>query len=518
MFKILITLAFIMEKTKRKSLTIQQKLEILKEVDNGTKIKELSVRYGVHKSTISKIKKNKENLETYVSSSYQIPKKVLRMKRSKFPEVERTLYSWFLQQRNLKNPVSNGILQLKAKEINAEMGLNNNFLCSDGWLSRFKKRHGIRILTISGEKLSCDDAQISIFCEKFKQIVQENNYLPEQIYNCDETGLVYKGLPNKTNVVRDERSAPGRKAQKERVTLMPCVNATGNHKLQLIMIGKAARPRCFKNITIPLHYRASRHAWQTTLLFREWFTDQYIPEVTAHLNSKNLPVKALLLMDNASCHGTNISMPETENFKILYLPPNMTPYLQPLDQNIIKSFKSRYRKRLLTTLASRNDDVFLALRSINLKDVAYMAVESWNEVPKSVVINAFKHLFSSPEEIMLNLPFNHFDEDDDLPIATLFNSLLPENNASFTDIMEWAAGENENNHVYDLNSATDCVNENECEEECLQIINTPVQLNINIVIDSFNLAIEWSESVNLPVQDLLLLRRIREKAVLEKFK
>ena len=54
------------------------------------------------------------------------------------------------------------------------------------------------------------------------------------------------------------------------------------------------------------------------------------------------------------------------NIKISFLPPNKTSYLQPLDQQIIKSLKIRYRKYLSTILACRGEDTFDALNSITL--------------------------------------------------------------------------------------------------------------------------------------------------------
>ena len=56
-----------------------------------------------------------------------------------------------------------------------------------------------------------------------------------------------------------EKEAPGVKSSKDRVTLLGCVNATGQHKLQLVLIGKYKKPRCFKNINmsaLPVHYTA----------------------------------------------------------------------------------------------------------------------------------------------------------------------------------------------------------------------------------------------------------------------
>ena len=57
------------------------------------------------------------------------------------------------------------------------------------------------------------------------------------LYNADETGLIYKNLNSKTLVSNLEKSAPGRKTSKERITLMGCINATGQHKLPLMIIG-----------------------------------------------------------------------------------------------------------------------------------------------------------------------------------------------------------------------------------------------------------------------------------------
>lgn len=501
-----------MDKAKRVSLTIEQKLSILAKLEEGTKPRVQCAEYGISPSTISKIKHNKDNLEEFASSSFEALNKRRHIKKPSNPDLEGSLYEWFIRQRELKNVVSDAALQNKARELFADSGQETtNFIASDGWLTKFKRRYGIRILSVSGESLSCDETQVAIFVQKLQEVLLANNYLPEQVYNCDETGLFYKGLPKTTNVHFKEKSAPGRKMQKQRVTIMPCVNATGNHKLPLMLIGKSERPRCFKNVNIPLHYKASKNAWQTRDLFSDWYINQFVPQVTEHLWSKNLPVKALLLVDNATCHGTELSVPQTENFKIMYFPPNMTPLLQPLDQHVIKSFKTTYRKLLLMLLASRNEDTFAALKSINLKDVSFTAVEAWNAIPKSVIINAFKHLFSCREELELNLPVQHFDETDDLSLASLFNSIF-KSQLEESDIMEWASGKSDR-----------CTTNQDCEDESHDNIEQqqeeePSTHNINEVINALNIATEWSEEAKLPINEILLLRRIRNKAVVEKFK
>ena len=55
----------------------------------------------------------------------------------------------------------------------------------------------------------------------------------DQIFNCDETGLDFRLLPDKTHTATIETSADGRKKSKERVTINACSNASGTIKLPL---------------------------------------------------------------------------------------------------------------------------------------------------------------------------------------------------------------------------------------------------------------------------------------------
>jgi len=97
--------------------------------------------------------------------------------------------------------------------------------------------------------------------------VKAHGLTPHQVYYADETGLFYRLLPSKTYVHREERAAPGLKVSKERVTIMPCSNASGTHKLPLLLIGKSNKPRIFKIASLPLSYRNQSKAWMTGALF-----------------------------------------------------------------------------------------------------------------------------------------------------------------------------------------------------------------------------------------------------------
>lgn len=166
----------------------------------------------------------------------------------------------------------------------------------------------------------------------------------EQVYNADESAAFWRALPDTTWVHRQEKSAPGRKISKDRITFMPCSNAAGTHKLPLLVVGKAANPRSLKNFTLPVVYKATSKGWMTRPLFMEWFKKCFIPKVKIFLTEVNRPLKALLLVDNAPSHPLMEEINFDSNFRVMFLPPNCTAILQPMDQNLIQNKKGRIQK------------------------------------------------------------------------------------------------------------------------------------------------------------------------------
>jgi hypothetical protein len=71
---------------------------------------------------------------------------------------------------------------------------------------------------------------------------------PKNIYNVDRTGLFFRPLPIKSLLVKGEKCTGG-KMSKERLTVLLCGNMAGEMEKPLV-IGKAVKPRCFKNLKI----------------------------------------------------------------------------------------------------------------------------------------------------------------------------------------------------------------------------------------------------------------------------
>lgn len=130
------------------------------------------------------------------------------------------LFEWFLNQRERNTPINGPLIKAKAKDIFAKVypeRSEKDFNTSNGWLQKFRRRHGMRYLKICGEILSSDTSAISTFIHEFRGKMEKMQLTKEQVYNADESGLYYRLLPDRTYVAASEKTAPGRKIEKQRI-------------------------------------------------------------------------------------------------------------------------------------------------------------------------------------------------------------------------------------------------------------------------------------------------------------
>lgn len=429
------------------------------------------------------------------------------------------------------SPISGEILCEKAKYFYKEITKNDDFKASHGWLQKFKQRYGIRQLTISGEMLSSNFEAAVPFKEKFRRKIQEMGLSREQIYNADESGLFWRLLPTKTLAHFGEKSAPGRKIGKERITFMPCANATANHKLTLFVLGKAQAPRAFKNCRIPVSYKGQRKAWVTREIFSEWFHTEFVPAVRTKMKELNLPPKAILLLDNAPGHPQDLAS-DDKKIVVMFLPANCTPILQPMDQHVIQAIKVFYRKTLLKTVIESDVDIPQALKNLNLKDVVFSLDESWQRVSSELIKKSWNNLLGP-----LVQDESDDDDEDNIPLHTLAHILREkataeheigkeieeiieltkqiEETATNQEIQEWANGKDEISELM----LTDQDIISEAQEHAVEEGNTTdEESEISTVkhgqaVAAFNTCIKWASENTIPACKLIMLQELRNLAV-----
>lgn len=273
-----------------KSLTLAEKVAVIREVEKGVKKKaEIARDFGIPPNTLSTFFKNKDNILRSQSESGQGRK---RVREPDNPDVDSCVLKWFKQARDKKIPVSGTIMRVKAEQFANELD-KHNFKASTGWLDGFKERNNISFKSICGESSAVNKCDADQWKKDLQEMIADRD--PKDIFNVDETGLFFKCTPNKTLAFKDDKCHGG-KLSKERVTLLVGANMNGTEKLPLLMIGKAANPRCFKNVkTKPVPYESSAKAWMTSALFEKWLL-----QLDKKIGKQKRTI--ILLIDNCTAH------------------------------------------------------------------------------------------------------------------------------------------------------------------------------------------------------------------------
>ena len=109
---------------------------------------------------------------------------------------------------------------------------------------------------------------------------------------------------------------------------------------------------------------------------------KFVPSVRKFNRENGLPPRALLLIDNAPSHPSQMQL-VNRDVKAFFLPPNVTSILQPMDQGVLQNMKLNYRKMLLQFLIEREDcSILEKMKNITIKDANYWLAEAWDNSNK----------------------------------------------------------------------------------------------------------------------------------------
>lgn len=220
----------------RHTLTLSEKIQLIRENEENFSYRALADKYKISIGSVSNIIKRKaEYMENYEQNENSTKKRNVRDEFSQ--QLDEKVYEWFVVQRSKNIPISGPLLQERARQIRQQLGGPNadDFKASNGWLEKFRIRHGIQHRIICGEAAAVDPTTVDEWKKRLLSIIDK--YDPNDIYNADKTGLFFKALPNRS-LVTSKDTCKGGKRSKERFTVLLCTNMTGTDKLKPLLIGK----------------------------------------------------------------------------------------------------------------------------------------------------------------------------------------------------------------------------------------------------------------------------------------
>ena len=105
---------------------------------------------------------------------------------------------------------------------------------------------------------------------------------------CDETGLFFFNMPNRTYITKEKKSMTEHKPMKDRITILLCTNASDNCKIIAMVIYHSVNPKIFKRhkmnkSKLPVIWQSSHKSWCTRQFFVKWVYETFGPQVKEYL-------------------------------------------------------------------------------------------------------------------------------------------------------------------------------------------------------------------------------------------
>jgi len=164
-------------------------------------------------------------------------------------------------------------------------------------------------------------------------------------------------------------------------------------------------------------WRANSKTWVIRQCFIEWIHEVFAPSVKKYLQENNLLLKCLLVMDNAPAHIPGLAdelMEELDFITVTFLPPNTTPVIQPMDQQVISNFKKLYTKAIFQRCFEVTSDTELTLRDFwkhhfNILHCLTLADKASQQVTYRTMNSACRKLWP---ECVAGRDFEDFDNEN----------------------------------------------------------------------------------------------------------
>lgn len=268
-----------------------------------------------------------------------------------------------------------------------ELKISHNFdksakMAGRDWLDGFLKRNGISVrkpeATSVNRITAFNKEEVQLFYRLLGDLMDKYKFTPNNIYNCDETGistvqdpgkiLAPKGMKRVGSITSWERG--------KNITLLCAMSAAGGFVPPMFIFPrKRMTPQLEKDGPAGAIYKCSDNGWINEHLFFEWL--QHFAMYTKP--SSQAPV--LLILDNHASHTSLMiyDFCKQNNIHMLSLPPHTSHRMQPLDLTFFGPLKAVYKKECDLFLKNRLAEKITPYDVAAILNRAYSTVASINK-------------------------------------------------------------------------------------------------------------------------------------------
>ena len=183
------------KKKARKSITLEQKMDILRSYDRGESTAAIRNALNLPESTLRTIRRDRENITAVVKAGTGSCSTMVSLDQSNIMiHMEKMLVDRMDHRKHQGLNVTFDDTKKKAMDCynylkEKETGPVPKFVASTVWFYKFKTRYGFHNVTRSGEAKSTGEDATASYPDHLRAIIEEGGYKLQEIINMDETGL-----------------------------------------------------------------------------------------------------------------------------------------------------------------------------------------------------------------------------------------------------------------------------------------------------------------------------------------
>ncbi|KAL0267073.1 UNVERIFIED_CONTAM: hypothetical protein PYX00_009439 [Menopon gallinae] len=379
-------------KKTRRIIDLETKVKVIRFYEGGKSVSVIARQLDMPQSTIATILRNRDKLTEAAKGSASMKlTRLTKMREGPISDMESLLMSWIEEESRNGNALTASAIKAKARSVfemlkeKAGPDCDVEFSASSGWYMRFKNRYSVDSVV---DSISADMKTVEEFAETLDGLISEGGYVPEQIFNIDETYLFWKRIP--LEGVNDKKPEPS----KDVVTVLLGGNAAG-YKLKPLVVWNGGDVS--DKTDLPVHCKTRLNA------FQDVFLSLYLNEMKNYCADRNVPFNILLLVD-----GSRVV--SVDGVKAVVVPQSAKKLVQPADRGVFAAFKAYYLRRTVRALEESNKAACEFWKEYDAHRFMKNIAHAWDDIPKECMTGVWR-------KILTRFPIEPWRDDEVVKIA-----------------------------------------------------------------------------------------------------